>query len=169
MHYKELFLLAEGQSTLNLFFCWWIIHLNKKWQPLHHANKKWIHSLIELIHFLLLQNSAWPILIRLGTNFSWLKGIQVDSNKVDTPSPRGDNSKRVKKYWNSKKKKKIFSWTSQLISIKFGTHHPWGRGNKVCWNKGQVLFKEEITTKMCPYWTAQFLLRVPSAPKKYEF
>jgi hypothetical protein len=38
-----------------------------------------------------------PILTRLGTNHSWVKGIEVHSNEGDDkPSPRGDNSERVK-------------------------------------------------------------------------
>jgi hypothetical protein len=37
-----------------------------------------------------------PILTRLGTNDSWGKRIQVCSKEVDSPSPRGDNSERVK-------------------------------------------------------------------------
>jgi hypothetical protein len=37
-----------------------------------------------------------PILTRLGTNHPWGEGIQVCSNEGECPSPRGDNSKRVK-------------------------------------------------------------------------
>jgi hypothetical protein len=37
-----------------------------------------------------------PSLTRLGTNHPWGKGIQVCSNEGDSPSPRGDNSERVK-------------------------------------------------------------------------
>jgi hypothetical protein len=37
-----------------------------------------------------------PILTGLGTNHPWVKGIQVCSKEGDSPSPRGDNSKRVK-------------------------------------------------------------------------
>jgi hypothetical protein len=40
--------------------------------------------------------TAGPILTRLGTNHPWVKGIQVSSKEGDKPSPRGDNSKRVK-------------------------------------------------------------------------
>jgi hypothetical protein len=42
-----------------------------------------------------LQN-YWASLTRLGTNCPGGKGVQVCSNKGDNPSPRGDNSKRVK-------------------------------------------------------------------------
>jgi hypothetical protein len=37
-----------------------------------------------------------PILSRLVINHPWGKGIQVCSNEGDNPSPRGDNSERVK-------------------------------------------------------------------------
>jgi hypothetical protein len=37
-----------------------------------------------------------PLLTRLGTNHPWVEGIQVCSNEGDSPSPRGDNSERVK-------------------------------------------------------------------------
>jgi hypothetical protein len=37
-----------------------------------------------------------PILTRLGTNHPWVKGIQVCTKEGDSPSPRGNNSKRVK-------------------------------------------------------------------------
>jgi hypothetical protein len=37
-----------------------------------------------------------PILTRLGTNHPWVEGIQDCSNEGDNPSPRGDNSERVK-------------------------------------------------------------------------
>jgi hypothetical protein len=39
-----------------------------------------------------------PILTRLGINHPWEEGIQVCSNKGDCPSPRGDDSKRVKRH-----------------------------------------------------------------------
>jgi hypothetical protein len=37
-----------------------------------------------------------PILTRLGTNYLGVKGIQICSKERDSPSPRGDNSARVK-------------------------------------------------------------------------
>jgi hypothetical protein len=36
------------------------------------------------------------ILTTLGANHPWVEGIQVCSNERDSPSPRGDNSERVK-------------------------------------------------------------------------
>jgi hypothetical protein len=37
-----------------------------------------------------------PILSRLGINYPKGEGIHLCSNEGDYPSPRGDNSKRVK-------------------------------------------------------------------------
>jgi hypothetical protein len=37
-----------------------------------------------------------PILTRLGTNYPWVKGIQICSKEGDSPSRRGDNSERIK-------------------------------------------------------------------------
>jgi hypothetical protein len=37
-----------------------------------------------------------PILTKLGTNYPWVKGIQIYSNKGDSLFPRGDNSERLK-------------------------------------------------------------------------
>jgi hypothetical protein len=45
---------------------------------------------------ILFSRTTGPILTRLGTNQSWLKGIQDFSKDGDSPSPRGDNSERVK-------------------------------------------------------------------------
>ena len=39
---------------------------------------------------------SWPNSIKLGTNYPWVKGIQVYSNKGPGPFQRGDNSERVK-------------------------------------------------------------------------
>jgi hypothetical protein len=62
-----------------------------------------------------------------------VKGIQVCSKERDNPSPRGDNSERVKMHW---KFLKIFSRTSTLNSIKLGTNYPWVKGIQLCSNKG---------------------------------
>jgi hypothetical protein len=37
-----------------------------------------------------------PILTTLGTNHPWRERIQVPLKEGDCPSPRGDNSERVK-------------------------------------------------------------------------
>jgi hypothetical protein len=43
----------------------------------------------------LLQNH-WEKFDRLGTNYPWVKGIQIYSNEGDSPFPRGDNREKVK-------------------------------------------------------------------------
>jgi hypothetical protein len=50
-----------------------------------------------------------PNFTRLGTYHPWVEGIQVYSNKGDSPSPREDNSERIKMHL----KKKFFSRTSR--------------------------------------------------------
>jgi hypothetical protein len=40
--------------------------------------------------------TSGPISIKLGTNYSWIKGIQDCSNKRPVPFQRGDNNKNVK-------------------------------------------------------------------------
>jgi hypothetical protein len=75
-----------------------------------------------------------PISTRLLTDHPWGKGFQVCSNEGDRPSPRGDNSKRVKMY--CKFLKIFFSRTSRPNSIKLDTNYPWDKGIQVCSNKG---------------------------------
>jgi hypothetical protein len=45
---------------------------------------------------ILFSRTTVPILTRLGTNHFLGEGIQIYSNKGERPSPRGDNSKKVK-------------------------------------------------------------------------
>jgi hypothetical protein len=45
---------------------------------------------------LLLQNHWANFNQTYGTNYPWVEGIQVCSYEGDSPSPRGDNSERVK-------------------------------------------------------------------------
>jgi hypothetical protein len=47
-------------------------------------------------HLKIFSRTTWPILTKLAINHPWGKGIQVCSNEGDYPSPRGDNSERVK-------------------------------------------------------------------------
>jgi hypothetical protein len=56
------------------------------------------------------------------------------------PSPRGDNSKRVKIHW--KFLKIFFFRTSKPISVKLGTNHPWVKGILNCSNKGPDPFQK---------------------------
>jgi hypothetical protein len=47
-------------------------------------------------HLKIFARTAGPILTRFGTNHFWVKRIQVFSKEGDSPSPRGDNSERIK-------------------------------------------------------------------------
>ena len=78
--------------------------------------------------------STGPILTRLGTNHPWVKGIQLCSKEEDSPSPRGDNSRRVKIHL--KIFKIFFSRTSRPNLIKLGTYYPCVKGIQICSNKG---------------------------------
>jgi hypothetical protein len=72
------------------------VYSNKGPGPCHrgdnHKNVKmgWGHFRI------FFSRTTGPILTRLSTIHPWVKGIQVCSKEGDSPSPRGDNSKRVK-------------------------------------------------------------------------
>jgi hypothetical protein len=63
-----------------------------------------------------------------------VKGIQVFTKEGDSPSPRGDNSERVKIHRTFIK---IFFRTSRPNSIKLSTNYLWIKGSQVCSNKGQ--------------------------------
>jgi hypothetical protein len=62
--------------------------------------------------FVFFSRATGPILTRLVTNRPWMKGIQVCTNEGYRPSPRGDDSERVKMHWIFFK---IFSRTSIQI------------------------------------------------------
>jgi hypothetical protein len=62
-----------------------------------------------------------PISTKLSTNYPWVKGIQVSSNKGPDPLQRGVNHKNVKK-----KKKKI-AWCHLKI---FFPHNHWVNFNQ---------------------------------------
>jgi hypothetical protein len=47
----------------------------------------------------LFSRTSRPKSIKLGTNYSWMKGIQVCSNKGPGPLQRGDNNKNVRIGW----------------------------------------------------------------------
>jgi hypothetical protein len=65
-----------------------------------------------------------------------VKGIQICSNEGDGPSPREDNSERVKIHREFLRI--FFSRTNRPESIKLGTNYPWVKGIQVCSNKGPV-------------------------------
>jgi hypothetical protein len=86
------------------------------------------------------------LLTRLGTNHPWRERIQVFLREGDSPSPRGDNSKRVKIH--KKKFKIFFSRTSRPKSVKLGTNYPLVRRIQVSSNKGLGPLQSGIITEM---------------------
>jgi hypothetical protein len=89
--------------------------------------------------------TAGPILTRLGTDHSYLEGIQVCSNEGDNPSPRGNNSNRMKIHW--KFFKIFFSRTSRPNSTKLGKNYPWVKGIQVCSNEGSGPLQRRVNHK----------------------
>ena len=79
--------------------------------------------------FIYFSRTIEPISTKLGTKHPWVKGIQVCSNEGPRPFPRGDNYEIVKIHWRNLK---IFSRTTEPISTKLGTKHPWVKGIQVC-------------------------------------
>ena len=79
-----------------------------------------------------------PISTKIGTKHPWLNGIQVCSNKGPCSFSRGDNYKMLKIHWQNLKI--IFSRTTELISTKLGTKHPWMNGVQICSYEGPFSF-----------------------------
>jgi hypothetical protein len=73
--------------------------------------------------------------------------IQVSLKEGDSPSPRADNSKRVK---NTERKilKIFFFRTSRPKSIKRGTNYPLVKRIQVSSNKGPGPLQKGIITEM---------------------
>jgi hypothetical protein len=74
-----------------------------------------------------------PILTRLGINHPWRERIQVPLKEGDKPSPRGDNSERVKIHRTFLKI--FFSRTRKPKSIKLYRNYPLVKRIQVCSNK----------------------------------
>jgi hypothetical protein len=107
------------------------------WNKLHdmlHEQNLSLHFILPWFLAHLSWKLKWAFLITRCPNHPWVKGIQVCSKEGDSPSPRGDNSRRVKIHWQFLK---IFLFrTSRPNSIKLGTNYPWVKGIQVCSNKG---------------------------------
>jgi hypothetical protein len=83
-----------------------------------------------LKHFL--SRTTGTISIKLGTNYPWIKGIKVCSNKGPNPFQREDNQKNIKNAVGSFKNLLKNHW----INFKL-TYHKlfWGEGIQVCSNE----------------------------------
>ena len=62
---------------------------------------------------------------KLGTEHSWVKGIQVCLNSGSHPFPRGDDNEIAKIHCQTLQ---IFLRTTGPISTKLSTKHPWVKG-----------------------------------------
>jgi hypothetical protein len=75
-----------------------------------------------------------PNSMKLITNYQWVKGIQICSNKGPGPFQRGDIYKNVKMgTWGHLK---IFSRTTWPILTRLGTKYPWVKGIHDSSNEG---------------------------------
>ena len=83
---------------------------------------------------ILLLRTTGPISTKLGTMHLWVKEIQVISNEGHRAFPRGDNYEIAKIHWWNLKI--FFFRTTEPISTKLGTKHPWVTGIKVSSNEG---------------------------------
>jgi hypothetical protein len=87
-------------------------------------------SVYKLLHFRLPLQNHWVNFNQTWHTSSLGKGDSSCTNEGVNPSPRGDNSKRVKMHW--KIVKIFFSWTSLPNSIKLLIKYPWVNGIQVC-------------------------------------
>ena len=76
---------------------------------------------------------------RANFNQTWHKASLGEGNSSlfkegPRPFPRGDNYEIVKIHWRNLKI--FFSRTTEPISTKLGTKHPWVKGIQVCSNEG---------------------------------
>jgi hypothetical protein len=108
--------ISQGNSVRFLAHLIWKL----KWGFLIAGCQSSVYPSVNFYIFDFFSRTAGPILTRLGTNHPWVKGIHVCSKKVDNPSPRGDDSKRVKIHW---KFLKIFFRTSRPNWIKLRTNY----------------------------------------------
>ena len=77
-----------------------------------------------------------PISTKLGTKHPWMNGFQICSNEGPSSFSRGDSYKMVKIHWRNLE---IFvSRTTEPISTKLGTKHPWVKGIQVSSNEEKL-------------------------------
>jgi hypothetical protein len=111
-----------GWGKFSCLLIWFLAHLSWKLKWAFLIVRRLSVCLLNIYIFNFFFRTAGPILTRLGTKHPWAKGIQNCTDEGQPPSPRGDNSERVKIHW--KLLKIVFSRTSRTISIKLDTNHP---------------------------------------------
>jgi hypothetical protein len=92
-----------------------------------------------------ISRTSTPNSIKLNTNYTWVKGIQVYSNKGPCPLQRGDYHKNLKVGWGHLKI--FFSRTTGPSLTRLGTNHLWGSEFKFVLMKGFALLQGEVTVK----------------------
>ena len=88
-----------------------------------------------------------PISIKLGTMFPWVKGIQVCSNEVPRPFPRGDNYKMAKIHWQQVSDvahRPLVIWLGGKSLYNVGTGRFWGVDSKLF-----MYIKQNWCVKIC--------------------
>jgi hypothetical protein len=100
-HFLKNFVLQNQQAKFNQTWYklslgeWYSNCSNKGPGPLqrgdNHKNVKMGWGHLKTFFF----RTIGPILTRLGTNYLWVKVIQICSKEGGSPFPRGDNSERV--------------------------------------------------------------------------
>ena len=126
-------------------------------QMKYHApsKRRWLRIEIAKINWqnlkIFLLRTPRSIATKLVTKFPWVVGIQVYSIKWTRPFPRGDNFEIAKILWRNKKK---FSRTTEPISTKLCTKHPFVQGTHGFTNKDHSFIKNEMigffsTPKQC--------------------
>jgi hypothetical protein len=81
----------------------------------------------------------------MGTNYPWVKGIQVCSNTGPCHLQRGDNHKNVKMGCGDLKI--FFSRNTEPILTGLGTNHRWREGIQVCLKEWIVPLQGEVIAK----------------------
>ena len=77
-----------------------------------------------------------PFSTKLGTMHLWVKEIQVRAKEGPRPFSRGDDYEIAKIHWRNWKI--LFSRTTEPISTKLWTKHPWMRGIQVSSNEEPI-------------------------------
>ena len=122
-----------GQFQPNLaksILGWW---RNEEPRPFSRGNNYKIAK-IHWRNLIFFSGIAGTISTKLSTMHPWVKGIQEHSNEGPSPFPRVDNYE-IAKIYRRYIKKISFSRTTDPISTKLGTKHPWVKESHVCSNE----------------------------------
>ena len=91
---------------------------------------------VNFSHFHLLLQNRWTNFNQTWHKASLGEGIHVNSNEGSRRFPRGDNNEIAKIHWRNLKF--FFSRTTEPMSTKLGTKHPWMIEIQVCSNEEPI-------------------------------